>query len=61
MSNKEDFKDFEAMKEETDFLFTKPATFPSKQKVILSLQRYYFHQRATAAPQEKPRKMNTSL
>ena len=45
MSNKEDFKDFEAMTEKANFSPSKLVTFQSEY----NLQRLYFDKRTTAA------------
>ena len=59
MSNKEDFKDFEAMTEKNRLFHPVYLSFSRVNKKLFqgSLQRLYFDKRTTAASQEDPRKM----
>ena len=59
MSNKEDFKDFEAMTEKNRLFHPINLSLSRVNKKLFqrSLQRLYFDKRTTAAPQEDPHKM----
>ena len=59
MSNKEDFKDFEAMTEKSGLFHPINLSLSRVNKKLFqgSLQRLYFDKRTTAAPQEDPHKM----